>query len=112
MKGENINDVRVAVTGINFPSRLIEAFSDEFPALRVIINLIRRNEILETLKHAEAALVLSHSGELVTIRLTDPYCMRSVYLLTREGEMLSDSEASFYDFAIYEKDLSPLSHSK
>ena len=207
MKDENTSDVKVAVTGLNFPRRIISAFVEEYPMLRIIMRLIRADEIKSTLKHSDAGLVLStinveadniqsvklfeedmylivshdhalasrdgisieelkkerfaltptntafrvimddlfkkagykpriclegyteqivqmviskmavsvvsksdhgnlpYIDKLKFIRLTDDYCKRAIYLLTKAGVPLLENEQSFYDFAYYEKEL-------
>lgn len=205
MKDENANDINIAVTGLNFPKRIIAAFAEEYPHLRIMMSLIRADEIESTLNHSDSGIVLSsipgeadnidsvklyeekmylvvatddeladresisikelrnhkfavtpqntayrvrlnkifkeagidpiisiegyteqivqmvmerhavsiftesdaqmtiYSDKLKAIPLTDEFCQRAVYMLTRNDVPLSDNEQSFYDFAYYEK---------
>ena len=59
LKVDNVGDIKIAVTGLNFPKKLLSAFAREFPQLRIIMKLIRTDEILSTLKHANSGIVLS-----------------------------------------------------
>ena len=59
MKDDKASDVKVAVTGLNFPRAIISAFAEEYPQLRIIMSLVRADEIESTLKHADAGIVLS-----------------------------------------------------
>lgn len=59
LKKENESDVKVAVTGLNFPRKIIAAFAEEYPQIRIIMRLIRADEIESTLKHSDAEIVLS-----------------------------------------------------
>lgn len=95
LKKENDSDVKIAVTGLNFPRKIIAAFAEEYPQIRIIMRLIRADEIESTLKHSDAEIVLSSIGsESDKIRSVQLFEERLCALLPADDPITEKDEIS------------------
>lgn len=59
MKEESTNSVALAVTGVYFSQRVINALANEFPYIQIKVNHIRADEILPFIQQRKSNFVLS-----------------------------------------------------